>query len=62
MDGGMKFAGAVASFLTCIDTVRMAAGLEPQGLFSSHALWVWWVVAVGWLVVAGRFVWSLCKD
>lgn len=47
------FFACVIVFLDCIDHA-----LGDQTIFSASALWLWWPVAVVWLVAAGRFAYA----
>jgi hypothetical protein len=48
----MKLAWSVACALVAVDCYEKAVGIQQQTLFSGEALWVWWIAAAIWAVVA----------
>lgn len=55
---GDRFSWCVASVIVAFDCARKAAGLEPQSLFANDAIWLWWIAAFLWAVVAFRAIYS----
>jgi hypothetical protein len=52
----MKFIGTVACCIVAWDCAEKAVGIQHQELFSTDAIWVWWVVAFFWTLNAIRFI------
>lgn len=52
----MRLVGCIACASVAIDCAQKAVGAQPQQLFSTDALWVWWVFAVLWMASAVRFL------
>jgi len=50
-----KLAPVVAMILVGIDCVGKGIGINEQVLFSQHALWIWYIVALAWFIEALLF-------
>ena len=47
-----RITGCIACILVAIDCAQKALGAEPQFLFASDDLWIWWFAAFFWGVSA----------
>ncbi len=52
----MRIIGAFACLGLALDCVDYATGVSPQYLFSEKAAWLWWLIALNWLVNGGLLV------
>ena len=48
----MKWLCVIALLLITADCVEKALGTEPQMLFVSERVWLWWFPAAWWFVAA----------
>jgi hypothetical protein len=47
----IRFSAAIACSLVAFDSAEKALGLKPQYFFPDDIVWLWWVCAVGWLLI-----------
>jgi len=48
----MRLSWTVACALVALDCAEKASGAQPQHLFVADLIWLWWVAAAIWSVIA----------
>lgn len=48
--------GAVACFIVALDCAQQAVSDTPR-IFTASAQWIWWVVALVWILSSVRVMW-----
>ena len=51
-----KFLPTVALFLVSWNCLEKATGYEKQYLFQQDMLWIWYIIAFGWIVAGIQFI------